>query len=72
MIKVERIRTKEADETFNKMLDNDGYCPCLLVKTENTKCMCKNFRDKIKDLQPDSAVTCHCGVYKAINIIDND
>ena len=26
-----------------------GYCPCRLEKTEETKCMCKEFRDQIKD-----------------------
>lgn len=36
---------------------NDGYCPCELLKCEDTKCMCKNFRDsKNTDF-------CHCGRY---------
>lgn len=26
-----------------------GYCPCRLEKTEDNKCMCKEFRDQIKD-----------------------
>ena len=25
---------------------NNGYCPCVLEKTPDTKCMCKDFRDK--------------------------
>ena len=28
-----------------KLKDNDGYCPCRLIKNEDTKCMCKNFKD---------------------------
>lgn len=36
--------------------DNDGYCPCKLVKTEDTKCMCKEFREQ-------EAGECHCGLY---------
>ena len=23
---------------------NNGYCPCVLEKTPDTKCMCKDFR----------------------------
>ena len=26
-----------------------GYCPCRREKTEDTKCMCKEFRDQIAD-----------------------
>lgn len=35
--------------------DNEGYCPCELEKNENTKCMCKNFREQTKPGE------CHCG-----------
>ena len=38
-----------------------GYCPCRLEKTEETKCMCKEFRDQIKD--PDFEGLCHCMLY---------
>lgn len=39
------------DEEFfekisNKVKDNDGYCPCMLVRNKDTKCMCKEFMDK--------------------------
>ena len=26
-----------------------GYCPCRLQRTEDTKCMCKEFREQIAD-----------------------
>ena len=26
-----------------------GYCPCVREKSEDTKCMCKEFREQIKD-----------------------
>lgn len=38
-----------------------GYCPCLLERSEDTKCMCKQFRDQIKD--PDFEGFCHCMLY---------
>ena len=38
-----------------------GYCPCRLEKTEDNKCMCKEFRDQIAD--PDFEGYCHCMLY---------
>ncbi len=38
-----------------------GYCPCRLEKTEDTKCMCKEFRDQIAD--PNYEGYCHCMLY---------
>ena len=26
-----------------------GYCPCRLERNEDTKCMCKEFREQIAD-----------------------
>ena len=36
--------------------DNNGYCPCKLEHTPDTKCMCKEFREMEEG-------TCHCGLY---------
>lgn len=38
-----------------------GYCPCRLQRTEENKCMCKEFRDQIKD--PSFEGFCHCMLY---------
>lgn len=38
-----------------------GYCPCRLAKIEDNKCMCKEFRDQIKD--PAYEGFCHCRLY---------
>lgn len=35
---------------------NDGYCPCQFEKTDDTKCMCKGFREQ-------ESGECHCGLY---------
>ena len=49
-------------ETIKKGLEQkDGYCPCRLERTPDTKCMCKEFRDQIKD--PDFEGFCHCMLY---------
>ncbi len=39
----------------------DGYCPCRIQKTDDTLCMCKEFRDQIAD--PDFEGFCHCRLY---------
>ena len=39
---------------------NDGYCPCMVQKTPETKCMCKPFRDQ-KEPGP-----CHCGRFAKV------
>lgn len=38
-----------------------GYCPCRLERTEDYKCMCKEFREQIAD--PDFEGYCHCMLY---------
>lgn len=37
--------------------ENGGYCPCALEKSEDTKCMCKAFREQVEEGE------CHCGLY---------
>jgi len=39
-----------------RLKDNNGYCPCSLLKTPETKCMCKEFREMDEGM-------CHCGLY---------
>ena len=39
----------------------DGYCPCRLARTEEFKCICKEFREQIAD--PDYEGYCHCMLY---------
>lgn len=45
---VEEIRTK--------LKENDGYCPCRIERNEDTKCICKEFREQ-------KSGECHCGLY---------
>lgn len=42
-----------------KLKETGGYCPCKLVKNEDTKCMCKEFREQ-------KSGECHCGLYVKI------
>lgn len=43
-------------EVRRALAANDGYCPCRIEHTEDTKCMCKAFRDMEEG-------ECHCGLY---------
>lgn len=53
---------KEVVKTIKDGLKkNGGYCPCRVEKNEDTKCMCKEFRDQIKD--PNFEGYCHCMLY---------
>jgi ferredoxin-thioredoxin reductase catalytic subunit len=43
-------------EIREKLKENDGYCPCKIIKNKDTKCICKEFIEQ--GLGP-----CHCGLY---------
>ena len=35
-----------------------GYCPCVREVNEDTRCMCREFREQIAD--PECEGYCHC------------
>lgn len=57
-MKIDRVNLNDAAQAVK---DNDGYCPCKLLKTPDTKCMCKQFRDQIARKE---AGLCECGLYQ--------
>lgn len=38
-----------------------GYCPCRLSASEETRCICKEFRQQMAD--PEFEGYCHCRLY---------
>lgn len=46
-----------ADMIRQNIKDNDGYCPCSIKKSDDTKCMCKDFREQ------NHSGYCHCQLY---------
>ena len=44
----------------NLLKENGGYCPCSVLKNEDTKCMCREFREQ------QTPGPCHCGLYEKI------
>lgn len=59
------MRIKATDDIFlketirEKLKETGGHCPCINPEfySEDTKCMCKNFREA------PAGTTCHCGLY---------
>lgn len=52
----------EINPDFGFYIDaNDGYCPCAIERTEDTLCMCKEFREQEEGV-------CHCGRYKKVKV----
>lgn len=53
--------TEQIRKFEETLVDNGGYCPCLTTKTPDTKCMCRDFREKLMD--ETFYGECHCGYY---------
>lgn len=43
-----------------KRLEQDKHCPCRLKKTEDTICVCREFKEQ-------NGGTCHCGLFEKKN-----
>lgn len=54
----DKIKYKEVKQSVQ---DNNGYCPCSIIKSKETKCPCKAFREQL------TTGECHCGLYVKIN-----
>lgn len=60
-LKIKVTEDKEHADRVRKALANrGGYCPCSLLRDEDTKCMCRTFREQ---REPG---LCHCGLYEKV------
>ena len=55
---------EEYDKITQAVKDNDNFCPCLIIRNPDTKCICKEFREQVTE------GFCHCGRY--IKILSED
>ena len=60
-----KVRFNE-DEELVKIIragleKSGGYCPCKMQRTEENKCMCKEFKEQIADENFEGY--CHCMLY---------
>jgi ferredoxin-thioredoxin reductase catalytic subunit len=60
-----KVRLNEDQEIVRTIREGlrrtGGYCPCRLARTEENRCMCREFKDQIAD--PDYEGYCHCRLY---------
>jgi len=57
LIKIKLNDDKElVDEIRRKLKERGNHCPCRVEKTEDNKCICKEFREQ-------ESGECHCGLY---------
>ena len=65
-----RIIKNPDDEFYKKITqavkNNDNYCPCMLQKTDDTRCICRAFREQTTE------GFCHCKRYQKVEVSDND
>jgi ferredoxin-thioredoxin reductase catalytic subunit len=60
-----KIRLNENQEIVDSIKEGlertGGYCPCRLSRSDEYKCMCKEFKEQIAD--PEFEGYCHCLLY---------
>ena len=50
----------ERNPAVKELVDlNDGHCPCAIWRSEDTLCMCKEFREQESGL-------CNCGRFEKV------
>ena len=54
---VETADKEFAAEMHKALEETGGYCPCALEQSEDTKCICKEFREQAEP------GLCFCGLY---------
>ena len=53
----------EVNPSFREAVEaNGGYCPCMIEKSPDTKCMCREFREQ---REPGK---CHCGRFEKVDV----
>ena len=61
---IKNPNNEEYDKITQAVKDNDNFCPCLIIRNPDTKCICKEFREQVTE------GFCHCGRY--IKILSED
>ena len=52
---------KTYDEVTQAVKDNDNYCPCKLERSQDSLCICREFREQNEEGE------CCCGRYVKVN-----
>lgn len=60
-----KLKIVEIHPEYRELVEaNNGYCPCAIWQTPDTKCMCKEFRDMNEPGE------CTCGRFEKVE--DNE
>ena len=62
MVIIQNPDIDKYNEVTEAVKKNEGYCPCMIFKTPDTRCMCKEFRDAYSS---GKAGPCRCGRFIA-------
>ena len=62
--KINKEEPELVSEIIEQIKSNGGYCPCKVLHNEDTKCMCKEFKDTLNSNEKPIYDTCACGLYK--------
>ena len=65
MIIRQNLNTKYAQEVRNALRLNGGFCPSCHEHNDDTKCICKEFREQISRGEIGA---CRCGLYAIIEV----
>jgi ferredoxin-thioredoxin reductase catalytic subunit len=38
--------TEHVKQIREELKNNGGFCPCMIIQTDDTKCPCKKFREE--------------------------
>ena len=59
------VRLNETQEIVRDIREGlkrtGGYCPCRIERSDENKCICKEFKEQIAD--PEFEGYCHCMLY---------
>jgi hypothetical protein len=48
------VYSKHLDKVVQALVRNNGYCPCIPERNDDTKCPCKVYRTTLE---------CHCNLF---------
>jgi hypothetical protein len=58
-----KLKIIEVEPSVRELVaQNEGYCPCAVLRNPDTKCMCKEFREQ------QTPGLCHCGRFEKVGV----
>lgn len=62
---MKKLKTVVVEASVGDLVrSNNGYCPCAVIRNEDTRCPCKEFREQT------TPGLCHCGRYGKVEVVE--